>query len=310
VRREGIAGCSGIPSDANRRSFVNAIAQSIIDSKVSILLPSLARFNAGDAPELLDLSVSIGWQHTIEDWRTSLAVGMVFGHRDESGRIVSSAAIYPYGPQLASIGLVIVRAEARRRGLARAAVLECLRATENRPVMLVATPEGGPLYESLGFVTVEHVVKLIAPAAPSLPAAGDCRGMTDHDLPSAIHCDARAFGADRTLLLERRWKQAVGGAFLTQGGGFAWSVRQHDLLIAGPVVAPDAERAAQLVGHLVAGYSGRIRIDVPARQTDFILRLAAAGFETRELRPVMLRSAECLAGRREQVFALVSLGFG
>ena len=218
-------------------------------------------FTLDDGPALVDLSESIGWRHTVQDWRTLLASGAVFGDRDQSGRIVSSAGIFPYGAELASIGVVVVREEARRRGLARRA-MECSLETHPGPVMLVATAEGRPLYESQGFRAVEEIVTLVAPAGTSLPP-GAARPMDDASLPVALALDREAYAADRGRMLRARWRQAEGGSVIEDGSGFARKVAQRDVLVLGPVIAEDEAGAAALVGDLARGRSGRLRIDIP-----------------------------------------------
>jgi GNAT superfamily N-acetyltransferase len=272
--------------------------------------PRLAACTPADASPLVELSNSIGWQHTLADWRTSLAAGTVFGHRDADGRILSSAAIYLYGSQLASIGQVIVRAEERRRGLGRAVFGKCLEHAQDRPVILTATPDGLPLYASLGFRPVEDVIKLIAPTAEKMPASARCRAIEAADLASVGGLDRAAMGADREVLLRERWKQADRGALLPDGAGFAWGTAQRAMLVIGPVIAPDDEGALRLVTAVANGHGGPLRIDVPARQAEFIRTLRAEGFEHRDTHPLMLRGARELPGDRGRVFAVATLAFG
>src|SRR5207249_5116527 len=134
-----------------------------------------------DAPALLDLSESIGWPHVLGDWQTALAASEIFGQRNGDGKIVSSAGIYSFGPQLAALALVLVREEFRRRGLARAAIVRCLEQVPGVPVMLVATEFGQPLYESMGFQTVEQIVRLVTPEGGLFHAAG-VEAMTEKHL--------------------------------------------------------------------------------------------------------------------------------
>jgi GNAT superfamily N-acetyltransferase len=265
-------------------------------------------FTGADATELAGLSERVGWRHTPADWRTALASGAVFGSRDEDGSIISSAGIFAYGAELASIGLVIVRPEARRRGLARAAVERCLDVAGARTLMLVATAQGRPLYESLGFRAVEDVETLIAPAG--VAPGGACPAMDAGRIPRALELDRQAYGADRGRMLRERWKQSAGAAILEDESGFAWSTLQRDLLILGPLIGQQEDGAARLAGHLARSHAGRVRIDVPVRQGRFMARLAAAGFAHHATRPLMIRGAEALAGERDRIFGLTTLAFG
>jgi hypothetical protein len=96
-----------------------------MEQRVSLELASV-RLQASDASALLRLSEGIGWKLTLVDWQVALTSGAVFGHRTSSGHIVSTATIFPYGQQLASIAFVITHPEHRRKGLARAVVQQCL----------------------------------------------------------------------------------------------------------------------------------------------------------------------------------------
>ncbi len=261
------------------------------------------RFDIDDAPALLDLSLSVGWTHSLADWQTALASGIVFGDR-EGARIQASSAVYIYGKQLASIGQVIVRSEARRQGLARALVLHCLNQAPGQPAMLVATPDGQPLYERLGFRVIEPTHRLVGDGPVGLPEPRGCRPMTAADLPLALKLDAAAYAADRGHLLQQRWKQVCHAAMLADGSGFAWSTPRN----IGPLIAPTARRAAELIAFLAAGRP--ITVDVPAGQAEFIGLLTEAGLRSTGARPLMLLNASSLPGRRDAIFGLASLAYG
>lgn len=269
----------------------------------------LVQFTAADAPLLLELSEGIGWPHEIGDWQTTLAASHVFGHRAADGKIVSSASIYPFGPTLSALAVVLVREEFRRQGLARAAVLKCLDQVPGIPQMLVATPFGQPLYESLGFEIAERILRLIAVEGTSLPATGAIQPMTEADLPRVLELDRAIYQADRSQVLRHRWKQAEGGVMLADGSGYAWKIPQRGGLVLGPVVANTPQDAASLVAHLTAGFPGRIKIEVPERHTELMTMLTSAGFVVDSARPLMLKNVNQLPGRRELLFGLASLGF-
>jgi len=273
------------------------------------VISPLLQFAPVDAPLLLELSESIGWPHEIGDWQTTLAASQVFGHRATDGKILSSSSIYQFGPTLAALAVVLVREEFRRQGLARAAVLQCLDQVPGVPQMLVATPFGQPLYESLGFKIAEQIVRLIAAEGTSLPVTGAIKPMTDADLPRVFDLDRAIYQADRSLVLRHRWVQAEGGVMLADGSGYAWKIPQRGGLVLGPVVATSPQDAANLVAHLTADFPGRIKIEVPERHTKLMTTLTGAGFVVDSSRPLMLKNVEQLPGRRETLFGLASLGF-
>ena len=281
---------------------------------------TLERLRISDASSLHELSRSIGWPMSLEDWRTNLEAGIAFGHRDEAGGLVSSSVLHVYpalegsAQGMASIGIVIVKSDLQRQGIGQAVIERCLEET-TAPVMLVSTPEGEGLYQKLGFQEIERVQNLVAPQGVRLPVENH-QTIKESDFGKILGFDRHIFGADREKLLRIRWKQATGGALLPGRDlfdwprGFGWKIRQEDRLILGPVVAPDTAGALQLVGNLAAGHEGLIRLDVPDRQTEFIAQLVEAGFERRALRPLMLRGGEHLPGDRDRLFAVAALACG
>lgn len=273
------------------------------------MTPPLVQFAPADAPALLELSESIGWPHEIGDWQTTLAASQVFGHRAADGRILSSSSIYQFGSDLAALAVVLVREEFRRQGLARAAVLKCLDQVPGLPQMLVATPFGQPLYESLGFKIAEQIVRLIAAEGTSMPLTGGIRPMTAADLPRVLELDREIYQADRSLVLRHRWAQVESGVILSDGSGYAWRIPQRGGLVLGPVVATNPQDAANLIAYVTAGFPGRIKIEVPERHTNLMTILTGAGFAVDSSRPLMLKNVEQLPGRRELLFGLASLGF-
>jgi GNAT superfamily N-acetyltransferase len=283
---------------------------------------AIRRVEPGDVDALLALSGSVGWAHERGDWSSVLGSGVVLGHRDPSGAIVSSTAVFPYGPALAAIGMVLVMPAWQGRGLAAALMRHALEVLQP-PVpahVLIATPQGFPLYRRLGFVTVGHVRRLSV-SAPSWPAGGnrvvsltaqDVVPLTARDVEAIGACDAEATGVDRRRMLAARLDQGGGVAIRDRAGalaGFGLRTAMREAVVIGPVVAPDAPSAATLVGALAAGHDGPVRIDVPSEQEAFQARLVALGFTSADEAPVMLIGADRLPGRRERVFAVANRAF-
>ncbi|OQO98791.1 GNAT family N-acetyltransferase, partial [Geobacillus sp. 44B] len=80
---------------------------------------NLVTFGYEDIPELILLSASVGWDYDEHEIRTMMKSGKIYGHKNEEGKVVSSAAIIPYDTSLASIGMVIVHEEYRGMGLGK-----------------------------------------------------------------------------------------------------------------------------------------------------------------------------------------------
>jgi hypothetical protein len=130
------------------------------------------------------------------------------------------------------------------------------------------------------------------------------------DLQIAAALDRIAYGADRRLMLEHRWRQAERGAMLHDTSGFAFLIPQEENQIIGPVIAANEDGALDLISALALECKKPVRVDVPRWQPDLIGKLEAEGFQIRHIRPFMLHGASALPGRREMLFGCAALAFG
>ncbi len=173
-----------------------------------------------DIAALADLRVEQGWQ------RSELLLGAIMAW--EHGRIfvVREAALAPdmsdgqtpiaavsviAARPVGVIGNVVVRADYRRRGLAKLlmrATLDWLRESSVRSVLLDATEDGRPLYASFGFVPGKlsfYAHAAVAALDPSRARHLDA-GLQTHlaasdELAHIAELDRLTFGGDRLGLL-------------------------------------------------------------------------------------------------------------
>ncbi|MCM3592608.1 GNAT family N-acetyltransferase [Brevibacillus borstelensis] len=277
---------------------------------------------SGDIPGLIELSASVGWDYHEAELATLIAAGRVFGHRDDQGKVYSSAAIVPYGETLASIGMVIVHPECRGMGLGKQVTQACIDAAStsaDTALMLIATPEGKPMYESMGFVSVDCVHKYLCEAYQRHRASFDTgdtfvEKLTGEHLEQIVELDKAAVGADRRRFLIHRIQQAQNGVVLKrQDGaviGYGLSVEGPVNLILGPIVAFDLQGAKQIVEQLASGYQGKLRIDVPSGHEEFLVFLEQCGFQKASQPPIMIRNAEKLPERNGRLYAIAAQAFG
>ncbi|MEF0941410.1 GNAT family N-acetyltransferase [Rhizobium sp. BR 362] len=200
----------------------------------------------------LALSRQAGWPHRLEEWQMllELSLGLVV---IESEKVVATIFVTPYGDDVATINMVIVDESMRGRGIGRQIMQAAIEIVGDRECRLVATADGLPLYESLGFERTGAIVQHQGPlraciAPPSVEwAAAD-------DLDQIIALDRVAFGADRRALVQA----------LFQAGRLA-VLREADMLrgyaalrsfgrgeLCGPVVAESAGDAEDLLSFLFA----------------------------------------------------------
>jgi predicted N-acetyltransferase YhbS len=179
----------------------------------------------GDLKRCVALSVDRGWSPERSKWSLLLAASEAFGVDAPDGRGLAGAVVLTrWGPDLASIGMMLVAARYGRCGLGRGLMEHVLAEAGHATVTLFATDMGRPLYEKLGFQPVRRSVSFVGafrpgPASAGAPAgasrralagagapagaAGCARAATEADLPAILAVDRAAFGADRGQIVSR-----------------------------------------------------------------------------------------------------------
>lgn len=211
------------------------------------------------------LSLQAGWPHRTEDWQLALALseGLV---AVEDSRVVGTVLVTPYKEDCATINMVIVDETMRGRGLGRKLMDAALLTAGDRPLRLVATTAGLPLYQKLGFHETGTVAQHQG-LAGDIAAPAETQAATDADLPAIAALDRLAFGADRERLLS--YLAGIGAfAVLRRDGhvsGFACLRPFGRGEVIGPVVAADVGEARKLIEHFIARRPGRfLRVDTTA----------------------------------------------
>ena len=221
------------------------------------------------APQHLDgalvLSRQAGWPHRREDWAMalSLSAGIV---AIERGRVVGACLLTPYGLDMATISMVIVDQAMRGRGVGRTLMERALGNSEGRECRLVATREGAPLYEKLGFSATEAILQHQGAAIP-IPPPDSVEPASSDDIDDIAALDQTACGMDRRALIGRLAETGRFAVLRGEGAlkGFA-AVRDFGLgHVIGPVVAGASADAKTLIAFFLAAHAGSfVRVDTPA----------------------------------------------
>ncbi|MBY3562392.1 GNAT family N-acetyltransferase [Rhizobium laguerreae] len=210
----------------------------------------------------LDLSLQVQWPHRREDWELvhSISQGIAALQKD---RLVAAVMMTPYGDDAATINMVIVDAAMRGRGLGRKMLEEALAKAGDRTCYLVATQEGLPLYEKVGFAaTGETVQHQGEPLQVEVPA--HVKWTESGDYARVVALDRAASGHDRSALMEILAERARFAVIRDNGEIQAFAtIRTFGRgLVIGPVVARNASEAKALIDFLLAHHQGRfVRID-------------------------------------------------
>jgi predicted GNAT family N-acyltransferase len=279
----------------------------------------LVEFDKYDVLGLIELSTSVGWDYDEHEITTVLSSGKIYGHKNAMGKVVSSAAIIPYETELASIGMVIVNEKYRGLGLGKKATQKCIDSvSQNTSIMLISTEDGKPLYENLGFITVDSVHKYLSdnyiPTKLFNNPEITLEKYNENDINEIIELDSAAFGDKRRKLLLNRINQSkqclvvrnLKGMII----GFGLSILGPVNLLIGPIVAPDTQTAALIIDGLVLNHQGKLRIDVPSSHNEFMLFLEKSGFIKVSNPPIMIKNSINLPDRNKELFAITAQIFG
>lgn len=270
-----------------------------------------APFEARHLEDAVALSRAAGWPHRREDW--AMVWGLSEGRVALAGdRVVGTALMTPFGKTCAAVNLIIVDEAMRGRGLGRRLTTAATELADGRECRLVATADGLPLYEKLGFRTT-HDVRQHQGVVTPVQASTHVEWADGKDLKSLIDLDNVAFGADRSDLF----------AVLADKGRFA-VVRVEGRIVAfaavrpfgrgevvGPVVGQGEDQARALIAFILAARKGQfVRVDV-AGQNDLSPWLENLGLAPAGGGIAMTRGGP---GPREfaavQTFALASQALG
>ena len=237
---------------------------------------AIARLGADEARAGLLLSEEAHWNQNEADWRFFLTHGAVFGIRDGDNRLIATAALLPYSSDNAWIGMVLVTANWRRRGLATKLLDACLKAAAKRGLTtwLDATPAGAAVYGPLGFTPTLELrrLRLAGSARTAAPVLAP-----DGTLLEIIARDRRAMGFDRSTLL-RELSGRSGSRLISNGSAMALIRDGRTARHIGPLFADDVGPAGALVEMIAQSESRPILIDVVNEQSEFLERLTDAGW--------------------------------
>ena len=279
--------------------------------------PPIRRLEPGDLSRCVALSVDRGWSPERSKWSLLLGCAEVFGvdAPDDAGRLAGAVVLTRWGPDLASVGMMLVATRCARRGLGRALMEHLLAEAGQATVTLFATDLGRPLYEKLGFRPVRRSVSFVGAFRPGRAGPGRAaevlRPAAEADLPSILALDKAAFGADRGRVLTRLPGFAEHVAVLATGHGIsgdaaAWRNLPSSVII-GPLVAPGAEAAKRLITDLAAKVSGTIRLDLDPDRPELPAWAHARGLEPASRTTVMARGELADRGQPDRLFTPISV---
>ncbi|MBJ7993437.1 GNAT family N-acetyltransferase [Bacillus mycoides] len=277
------------------------------------------RLRKEDTEDIVTLSSYIGWDYNREEVETIFNSGIVYGVWNERKKLIASAAIILYGETLASIGMVIVHPDYKGRGIGKAITDSCVKSVSTQtPIMLIATDEGKPLYEKLGFRAVSYVSKYICNSYNvNYTCVGNKEYMMNYeecDLEDIIQIDKDAFGTNREEFLKKRIVQSEQCIVVKDKEqnvlGYGISIQTPENKIIGPIVAKNDKMAMRMVHYLVREHNGKLRIDVPEGKKDFMKELEIIGFKKVNTPPIMMKNSDQFLKRNGELYSIAAQIFG
>jgi ribosomal protein S18 acetylase RimI-like enzyme len=162
------------------------------------------------------------------------------------------------------VGTIWVDPRHRGRGLGRAltqVVVEDLEAAGCRTLLLVATDEGRPLYERMGFSVQTRYRILEAPGLEAGRSDPAVRAFERADLDAIVRLDRTATGEDREHAL-RRFASAASSRVVPGSGGAVRGFLVRAPWGGGATVAPEIGDALRILEarQRAAGPAGRVRV--------------------------------------------------
>lgn len=200
------------------------------------------------------------------------------------------------------IGNLMVRPEARRRGIGRQLMeraLSALLVAGVRTVWLTASEQGAGLYRRLGFLQIDTVNRWSGTGTISRSAKPDSLSME-----SVRAVDREGWGDRREALL--RASCGLGALHASSGGFLCCQQRQFGIQI-GPWGCVMENQASQLLDHALAAGDESVFLDVPAGNLAAASLLVRRGFCVTGSNLLMYLGEEPRY-RPGNIYALASMG--
>lgn len=277
----------------------------------------LRRLEPADLPAALRFTQQQGWSHRLEDWEFHARLGRGWAACEHGSELVGTAAWWPWGADVGTIGFVLVRQDRQGQGIGARLMDVVLEDAGARSLRLVATRAGLGTYRRLGFIEQDAILQCQGELArvpmSASPHGVSLRAVTDADLDVLCALDAQAFGASRERLIHAIHATGTGGLVATRDGvvaGFALQRLSGRGTVLGPIVADDESLAIALVSALAARGSGFTRADIPADASALRLCLASAGMPVVDEYPCMTRGQPRAHTTGARTFGLASQALG
>jgi GNAT superfamily N-acetyltransferase len=262
----------------------------------------IGAFLDDDVAPFLDLAGEEGW--ICDRWEFEFLLKrfprgcLVWRERGEALAYITSIK---YGTS-GWIGNLLVRPEARRRGIGRGLMERSVAVLQEHgaaTVWLTASESGAGLYRKLGFQAIDTICRWSGTGG-----AGGSLTPGPIDRESVRLIDLEGWGDCREALLEATCAR---GRLHTSAEGYICSQRWQNCMQIGPWGSSLASHAEGLLDRALAGAGEHVFLDVPAGNHQSVTLLSQRGFSIKGSNLLMYLGARPRY-RPEKIYALASMG--
>ena len=274
-------------------------------------LIKIVKSGLSDLSDYIALVNMVGWPHKPNDIAALLKLGHPWRAIEQNTEQSVGVAIWwPMGKHFGRIGLLIVSPDFQGRGIGRIIMEKVIADAGERTLMLLATEQGKPLYDSLGFqsvgLTQRHQGSYLNPSTASYGVTQANLG----DLKEIIALDTRVTGLDRASMIAqmfgvgntmaRKHKNKISGYAINRPFG-AGSV-------IGPLIAETEDDAKTLF--MAAAKPGMLRVDRLMERASLGQFFEIKNLIGHEITHSMVRGVKSTGEKDGFVFAMASHAWG
>ncbi|MGD0697652.1 MAG: GNAT family N-acetyltransferase [Terriglobia bacterium] len=179
--------------------------RKVYEELLNHMIPQMRTMTPADVPAGMRLKDMAGWNQTKDDWERFLRANPEGCFVAEwNKQVAGTVTTIVYEDRFAWIGMVLVDAQLRGKGIGTALLLKAIDHLDAKKIPCVkldATPEGKPIYARLGFRGEYEIERhrLTRETKPKASAGADRD--SSENIETILEMDREVFGADRSALL-------------------------------------------------------------------------------------------------------------
>ena len=262
-------------------------------------------------PDFMALVAEVGWPHKSEDISSLLLLGRPWRAMDqESGETIGVAVWWPMGRGHGRVGLVIVSPKHQGRGIGRAMMRKVIEDAGARSLMLLATVDGKPLYEKLGFESVGLTQRHQGYYSHSPTSESGIHPACSEDLSEIFALDANVTGFDRSSMITQMFNTGITNLLRVNDHVTGYAIARpfgfgHVL---GPLIACNDDDAEALF--TATSGPGVLRVDRLVEAENLGHFLEAKNLPGHEITHSMVRGSPPIGSGNGRIFTMAGHAWG